>query len=164
MFYTLQAVNYKWHGRFAITQGSKTYDTSSVFKARNAAELDDLLTQMVQWDAIRVTQTTSSPRIYTRISLIDHVLARNPRRFAITDSSDPGTRADASAPPRPTPLPSVTTQQYFRNVLTAKYKEPGSGDLVIPLIAWMGTSFAAPPITRPASPSTPASGGKRSIT
>jgi hypothetical protein len=132
MFYTVQALNYKWNGKFAITQGSKSYDTSSVFKCRNAAELNDLLTQMQQWDSVRVTQTTNSSRIYTDVSLLNDVLARNPRRFSTTDSSDPGTRADDSATPRPMPLPAVETQQYFRNLLARKYKDAGSGDLVIP--------------------------------
>ena len=132
MFITLQALNYKWHGQFAIVSGSKRYDTSTVFKARNAAELDDLLTQMVQWDSIRVTQTSSSPRIYSRISLRDHVLARNPQRFNLTDSSDSGLRVDDTIEPPPAMLPTVSTEQYFRNLLAARYKETTSGDIVIP--------------------------------
>ncbi|MCF7730836.1 MAG: hypothetical protein K9N23_04075 [Akkermansiaceae bacterium] len=130
MFYTLQALNYKWHGKFAITQGSKTYDTSTVFKCRNAAELNDLLTQMVQWDQIRVTQTTNSLRIISTISLRDHILARNPQRFDPLNASDPGTRADDTV--STTPLPLVSTVQYFRNVLASKYQEAGTQDLVIP--------------------------------
>jgi hypothetical protein len=130
MFYTLQALNYKWHGKFALTQGSKSYDTATLFKCRNAQELDDLLTQMDLWNAIRVTQTTGSQRIITRISLRDHILSRNPRRFYAADPSDPGTRVDDTVSTEP--LPTVETVEHFRNVLTAKYTEPGTGDLVIP--------------------------------
>lgn len=131
MFFTLQALNYKWHGQFAIT-GTKRYDTSTVFKARNADELNDLLTQMVQWNTTRVTQTIDSPRIYSRISLRDHVLARNPQRFNLTESIDPGVRVDDTIDPPPAMLPAVSTEQYFRNLLTARYKEAPSGDIVIP--------------------------------
>lgn len=132
LFFTLQALNYKWHGQFAIVSGAKRYDTSTVFKARNAAELNDLLTQMQQWDSIRVTQTSSSPRIYSRISLRDHILARNPQRFSLTDSSDSGVRVDDTATPPPAMLTTLSTEQYFRKVLTARYRESVSGDIVIP--------------------------------
>jgi hypothetical protein len=132
MFFTLQALNYKWHGQFAVEVGNKRYDTSTVFKARNASELDDPLTQMVQWYTTRVTQTSNSSIIYSRISLRDHVLARNPQRFNLTDSSDPKFRVDDTASPPPAMLPTVSTEQYFRNLLTARYKEAISGDIVIP--------------------------------
>lgn len=121
LFYTLQALNYKWHGKFAITQGSKTYDSSTIFKCRNADELNELLTQMVAWDAIRVTQTNSSPRIITRISLLDHILARNPNRHDPVNPSDPGTRVDDTLDPAPPLLPSVPKLQYFRKAMAAKY-------------------------------------------
>jgi hypothetical protein len=130
MFYTLQALNYKWNGKFAIVQGSKRYDTSTLFKSRNAMELNDLLTQMDEWDNIRKAQTINSARIYTRISLLEHILARNPQRFSLTDSSDPGTRVDTTS--ATTPRPALYTLDFFRRLLTAKYTEAGSGDLVIP--------------------------------
>ncbi len=131
MFYTLQALNYKWHGKFSITEESKTYDTSTVFKCRNAKELDDLLTQMTRWNDIRVTQTTDSPRIITRISLLEHVFARNPRRHDLVDPSDPGTRMDDTIKPKPSILPLIPTLHYFRKLLSAKYTD-SSGNLVIP--------------------------------
>ncbi len=134
MFYAIQALNYKWHGKFAGTSHltGKSYDTSSVFKVRNAQELDDLLTAMVDWDETRVSETLNSLRIVTVISFRDHILSRNPRRF-YTDSElkkDPGTRADNTV--STLPLPTVETVEYFRNVLTTKYTEAGTGDLVIP--------------------------------
>jgi hypothetical protein len=126
----MQALNYKWNGKFATTtQGGKSYDTSTIFKCRNAAELNDLLTQMQDWDNTRATQTTSQD-IYTDISLKEKILARNPSRFQ-SNPADPGTRADDSASPRPMPLPAVPTVQYFRNLLTRKYKN-GGGNLIIP--------------------------------
>jgi hypothetical protein len=131
MFYTLQALNYKWHGQFAIAQGSKFYDSSTVFKCRNAAELDDLLSQMINWDQIRVLQTVNSSLLYTRISLRDHVLARNPNRYDSADPSDNGMRADdttGGSEGAPTMLPTL---QYFRRVLATKYLDT-NGNLSIP--------------------------------
>jgi hypothetical protein len=138
MFYTMQALNYKWNGKFAAsTNSGKFYDSASVFRCRNAAELNDLLTQMQGWDSDRVSQTSGSDKLYTKISLRDDVLAKNPRRFngfnnPPTDSTDPGIRADDTATPRSMPLQTVPTQQYFHKLLAAKYKEAGSGNLVIP--------------------------------
>ncbi|MGB6223439.1 hypothetical protein [Haloferula sp.] len=132
MFYTLQALNYKWHGQFAIAQGSKFYDTSTIFKCRNAAELNDLLSQMVVWDETRRVQTVNSPRLITRISLREHVLARNPNRHDPIDPSDPGVRGDDT-----TVLPAGTSQEllptveYFRKLLATKYLD-ADGNLTIP--------------------------------
>lgn len=134
MFYTLQALEYKWHARFATTQGSKSWDSSSVFKARNAAELNDLLTQMNNWDAIRVSQTTSSPVILTRISLLEHILARNPNRNN-DDPADPGTRVEGTSPN----LTAVSTLQFFRNRLD-ELRDAG-GNLVIPLSTAIGSQL-----------------------
>nr|MCU0781114.1 hypothetical protein [Akkermansiaceae bacterium] len=120
LFFTLQALNYKWHGRFAMTEGGRTYDSHTVFKCRNAEELDDLLTQMVLWDQVRVTQTTNSPLITTRVSLRDHILARNPQRYDPADPTDPGTRVDDTQGEEP-PYQAVPTLRYFRNLLAARY-------------------------------------------
>jgi hypothetical protein len=125
MFYTLQALNYKWHGRFATTTGTKFYDTSTVFKCRNSGELNDLLSQMVVWDGDRVAQTVNSPRLFTRISLRDHVLARDPNRYD-PNVGDPGTRVDDTLSPIPAPPATLATIQYFRKVLNTKYRQ-GAG-------------------------------------
>lgn len=140
MFYTLQALNYKWHGRFSTVEGARTYDSNTVFKCRNAGELDDLLTRMVLWDQVRVTQTTNSPLITTRISLLEHVLARNPQRHDPVNPSDPGTRADDTLDPKPPLLPSIPTLQYFRKVLAANYRD-ASKNLVIPFSTAFGNEI-----------------------
>ena len=94
-------------------------------------------------------RSQSSGTIYTRISLLKDILARNPRRYNSTQpvdlSADPGTRSDDTLDPPPTPLPTLPTLQYFRKVLAAKYKEPGSGDLVIPLNTALDNNLADRP-------------------
>ncbi|GEM_PF-1183424 len=122
VFYTLQALNYKWHGRFATSTGTKVYDTSTVFKCRNTDELNDLLSQMVVWDADRVAQTVNSPRLFTRISLRDHVLARDPNRHD-PNKPDDGQRADDINGPPTLSTPTLGTIQYFQKKLEDQFRK-----------------------------------------
>lgn len=94
LFYTQRALEYKWQQTFAITQGSKSWDSGTIFKLRNAKELDELLTQMVNWDVPRTAETLNSPPKTTFISLLEDVIAPNPYELNETNTDDLGTRID----------------------------------------------------------------------
>ena len=125
LFYTQRALEYKWQQRFAITQGSKSWDSGSIFKLRNARELDALLTQMVNWDLPRASEIQNSPVSATFISLLNDVLSPNPNVGNLTNTTDPGVRID------PATGQTVTQQQHFR-LLLQKYRD-ANGFFRIPI-------------------------------
>lgn len=125
VFYTQRALEYKWQQTFAITQGSKSWDSGSIFKLRNAEELNELLTQLVNWDAPRTAEIINSPTSVSFISLRDDVIAPNPNQLNLNNKSDPGVRIDW-----PTSQ-SVTVAEFFRRRLL-EYKD-ASGFIRIPI-------------------------------
>lgn len=117
VFYTQRALEYKWQQKFARTeasaQGIRSFDSGSLFKMRNAAELDDLLTQLKGWNDDRLIQDSGNDHT-SFISLLNDVLAPNPNVYNLTPAkrADPGVRVD---------LPTgelVTQLELFRRKLT----------------------------------------------
>jgi hypothetical protein len=127
VFYTQRALEYKWQQTFAITQGSKSWDSGSIFKLRNAKELNELVTQLVNWDAPRTAEILNSPTSTSFISLRDDVIAPNPNVLNLdpANKTDPGVRIDW-----PTGQ-SVTVAEFFRRRLL-EYKD-ASGFVRIPI-------------------------------
>lgn len=111
LFYTQRALEYKWNQKFAITQGSKSWDSGSIFKLRNAKELDALLTQMVNWDAPRANEILNSPVSTSFLSLLNDIIAPNPDLLNATPTPDAGVRLD------PNTNQAVTKQEFFRRKL-----------------------------------------------
>ena len=98
LFLTQRALEHKWAQRFAIVSGTKSYDAGSLFKMRNANELNDFLTALVEFNGNRETlfgPPNTTPR-YTVISLKDDVLTPNPKRFNLTDIEEDFIRVDLS--------------------------------------------------------------------
>lgn len=125
VFYTQRALEYKWQQTFAITQGSKSWDSGSIFKLRNAKELNELVTQLVNWDAPRTAEILNSPTSTSFISLRDDVISPNPNQLNLINKSDPGVRIDW-----PTGQ-SVTVAEFFRRRLL-EYKD-ANGFVRIPI-------------------------------
>lgn len=99
VFYTQRALEYKWQQKFARTetsaQGIRSFDSGSLFKMRNAAELDDLLTQLKGWNDDRLIQDSGNDHT-SFISILNDVLAPNPNVLNLTPAkrADPGVRVD----------------------------------------------------------------------
>lgn len=128
IFYTQRALEYKWQQRFTRAevsgQGIRTFDSGTVFKLRNASELNDLLTQLKAWNDDRVLEDSGSRRT-SFISMRDDVIAPNPNRLNLTLSlrTDPGVRVDLETQQV---LPTV---EFFQRELGRSLD--GSGNLVI---------------------------------
>lgn len=128
IFYTQRALEYKWQQRFTRTetsaQGIRTFDSGTLFKLRNATELNDLLTQLKAWNDDRLLQDIDNPQT-SFISMRDDVLAPNPNRLNLTQSkqTDPGVRCVLGTQQV---LPTV---EFFQQELGRKLD--GSGNLVI---------------------------------
>ena len=132
LFLTQQALQHKWSQRFAIrSEGSeigdveKSYDANSVFKMRNASELDDLLTAYVNFNLARTLEfgEPSTTSRYTIISLRDDILSPNPARFNATASkrTDPGVRVDLATGE------TVPTTEHFLRQLRRSEMADGDG-------------------------------------
>ena len=155
VFYAQRALEYKWQQRFSASensaQGVRSFDSGTLFKLRNAAELDDLLTQLKNWNDVRLIEDTRSIRT-TFVSLLDDVLAPNPNANNLTPALrvDPGVRFDALTGN------TVTKREYFRRLLD-RARDP-NGNIVINIdtvqLAGLDGSFFIPPnySTTPLSP------------
>ena len=116
VFYTQRALEYKWQQKFARTeasaQGIRTFDSGSIFKMRNAAELDDLLTQLKGWNDDRLIQDSGNDHT-TFISMLNDVLAPNPNvlNLTLTNRADPGVRVNLATGE------IVTQLELFRRLL-----------------------------------------------
>ncbi len=103
--------------------GSRSYDTGTIFKLRNAKELDDMLSQMVQWDAAREAENIPGEGT-SFISLKNDVLTPNPGVLRATGTADTGTRVDFLTGE------TVTQTELFRR--TVLRQMDGSGYIQIP--------------------------------
>ena len=99
VFYAQRALEYKWEEKFASTessgQGIRTFDSGTIFKLCNATELNDLLTQLVNWNNVRMSQ--DSRVLHTSfISALNDILAPNPNVANATPTNrvDTGFRVD----------------------------------------------------------------------
>jgi hypothetical protein len=130
IFYAQRALEYKWQQPFVRSevsaQGVRSFDSGSLFKLRNALELDDLLTQLKGWNDDRLIQDSGNDHT-TFISLRDNVLAPNPYALNATPAlqTDRGVRVDLETGD------TVTQLELFRRKLT-RYKN-ASGNIVIPI-------------------------------
>ena len=155
IFYTQRALEYKWQQPFVRSevsaQGVRSFDSGTVFKLRNATELDDLLTQLKGWNDDRLIQDSGNDHT-TFISLLNDVLAPNPNALNTTPALqiDRGLRVDLETGE------TVTQVELFRRKL-ARAKN-ASGNIVIPintvaLAGLNGTFFVGPNYgTSPVSP------------
>ena len=125
IFYTQRALEYKWQQKFARTessaQGIRSFDSGSLFKMRNAAELDDLLTQLKGWNDDRVIQDSGNDHT-SFISLLDDVMAPNPNVLNLTFAkrADPGVRVDLQTGEL------VTQVELFRRLLSRGMDSAGN--------------------------------------
>jgi hypothetical protein len=123
MFYAQRALEHKWTQRFTVTSGGKNYDSGSLFKMRNADELEDLLTAYFNFDANR--ELGQSPKLTTSvISFKDHILAPKPNLFDAANPPENGYRSD------PATGQSITQTTLFRKKLQAS--RDIAGNIVIP--------------------------------
>jgi hypothetical protein len=146
IFYAQRSLEYKWQQAFSRSelsaQGVRNFDSGTIFKLRNAAELDDLLTQLKAWNDDRLAQDIRNDRT-TFISLKNNVLAKNP--YALNAS--PALRVDAGMRADLQTGNLVTQQELFRRELIRSMD--GAGNIVIPintvdLADLNGTFFVGP--------------------
>ncbi len=146
VFYTQRALEYKWEQAFSRSepspQGIRSFDTGTIFKLRNAAELDDLLTQLKAWNDDRLIQDI--PSVHTSfISLRDDVLTPNPYVLNSTPAlrTDTGMRVDLQTGE------TVTQLELFRRLL--QREADASGNITIRLdtarLAGLHGNFFVPP-------------------
>jgi hypothetical protein len=146
IFYTQRALEYKWQQAFARSevspQGVRSFDSGTVFKLRNALELDDLLTQLKAWNDDRLIQDSGNDHT-TFISLRDDVLASNPYLLNATPALrvDTGLRVDLETGD------TVSQLELFRRKL--EHAKDTGGNIVIPintvnLAGLKGTFFVGP--------------------
>lgn len=126
MFYAQRALEHKWTQKFAIGSGGRNYDGGSIFKMRNAEELDDLLTAFLAYDANREAGDIRSSEITSVISFKNHILTPNPARLNLTPAlrADPGVRVDFETGE------TVSQLDLFRSKLRSFTDQDGS--IVIP--------------------------------
>lgn len=102
-FYTLRALEHKWNERFAFADPGdvalgRSFDTNTIFSARNANELELVRQKMAAFDLRRIN-TISAPTTSV-ISLKNHVLSRNPDdpdlTFNLLQFPDQGVRASSN--------------------------------------------------------------------
>ena len=146
VFYTQRALEYKWQQAFSASensaQGVRSFDAGTVFKLRNARELDDLLTQLNIWNLNRTAQDI--PNAHTSfISLRNDVLTPNPYALNLTQALrvDTGLRVDLVTGE------TVSQLELFRRLLARK--RDASGHIVIPIntvsLAGLHGNFFVPP-------------------
>ncbi len=146
LFYTLRALEHKWTASFSILFNGKTYDSGTIFKLRNANELNDFRLAMNQFDLNRITEGEDTET--TTISFRDHLLAPNPRdvnrRFfpnPPAGQEDDGLRVDLETGE------TVSKEILFKRMLQ-RHLDP-SGNLMIPfdttLLEHLGTRFFTGP-------------------
>ena len=152
IFYTQRALEYKWQQDFSRTeasgQGIRSFDSGTVFKLRNALELDDLLTQLKAWNDDRRVQDIPSAHT-TFISLRDDVLTPNP--YALNQTAalrvDTGLRVDLATGE------TLTQQALFRRLLARSMD--AAGNIVIRIntvsLAGLQGNFFVPPTYTTAS-------------
>lgn len=142
LFYTLRALEHKWTARFSILSNGKTYDRGTIFKLRNANELNDFLTAMINFDQARISEATETET--TTISFRDHILSPNPRdvnrrfpQFPPAGQEDDGLRVDLETGD------TVSQQVLFSRILSRHVDE--FGNLQIPfdttMLESLGTRF-----------------------
>lgn len=146
IFYTQRALEYKWQQAFSRTessaQGNRSFDSGTVFKLRNALELDDLLTQLKAWNDDRRLQDI--PSVHTTfISLRDDVLTPNPCVLNQTPALkvDPGLRVDLATGE------ILTQQALFRRLLARNMDAAGNVVIHINTVSLAGLqgNFFVPP-------------------
>ncbi|MBK8001127.1 MAG: hypothetical protein IPK15_21050, partial [Verrucomicrobia bacterium] len=122
--------------------GVRSFDAGTVFKLRNARELDDLLTQLNIWNLNRTAQDI--PNAHTSfISLRNDVLTPNPYALNLTQALrvDTGLRVDLVTGE------TVSQLELFRRLLARK--RDASGHIVIPIntvsLAGLHGNFFVPP-------------------
>lgn len=131
-FFTCRALEYKWQEKFAISEDSTAFDISSIFKARNASELQAVVDQMKEFDRLRrLSSGTGKLSNTTFVSLRDHLVTPNPSNQDLSvNAPDNGLRYDATT--RET-IDSITA---FRRELADFQVSPPvfglSGEIVIP--------------------------------
>ncbi len=74
VFFTLRALEFKWNKDFILTSGGKNWELSTLFKLRNYAELEQLVTAMEEFNLFNNLNQSFGHEV-TRISLRDDVLA-----------------------------------------------------------------------------------------
>ncbi|MEX0325595.1 MAG: hypothetical protein AB3N33_05855 [Puniceicoccaceae bacterium] len=125
LFYTVRALEYKYQERFSFedTGSGEIYNLETIFKARNANELDDIYRNMQAFDQDRGTFASGDVDRAT-ISMRDNILTPNPddvnREFGAFPP-DKGFRYD------PKKRKMVTKQQRFRDILRDKQTTPSPG-------------------------------------
>lgn len=122
MFYAQRALEHKWTQRFAVVSGGKNYDSGSVFKMRNAVELNDLLTAYFAFDAKR--ELNNAANLTTSIiSFKKHLLAPKPNLLDINDPPENDKRDNGTGQ-------AITQAALFRQKL-ASYRG-ADGTITIP--------------------------------
>jgi hypothetical protein len=76
VFFLLRALEYKYNRSFIHVNGSTTWELSSVFRVRNAEELDDLVAEIRAFNQDNLTVFNGNTISTDRISLKDHVWGR----------------------------------------------------------------------------------------
>ena len=143
--------------RFAIHYNNKSYDRGSIFKLRNANELNELLAAMTQFDLDRIAEITQTETV--TISFRDHLLSPNPKdvnrlfpQVPPAGHEDDGLRLDLATGD------VVPQQLHFRRQLERLVD--ANGNLTIPfdttLLEHLGTRFFTGPnySLNPISPGT----------
>jgi hypothetical protein len=110
VFYTQRALEYKWNKDFTWPQpGARSYDGGTIFKLRNAQELDDLVGALEDFNTQNLL-AFSREESNDRISLVDDLLLPFPGT-----GSDTGFRLD--------PLGnSVPKEALFRRILRGEVR------------------------------------------
>lgn len=83
VFFLLRALEYKYNRPFIQVDGGTTWELASVFRVRNAEELDDLVAQIRTFNLNNLTVFNGNTISTDRISLKDHVWGRT-----ITNQTD----------------------------------------------------------------------------
>ena len=113
VFYTQRALEYKWNKDFTWTQsGAHSYDKGTLFKLRNAQELDDLVGALEDFNTHNLI-AFSREESDDRISLVDDLLLPFPGPGSI----DTGLRRDPSGN-------LVPKEVLFRRILLGQVSSP----------------------------------------
>jgi hypothetical protein len=124
MFYLQRSLEYKWNQNFVGSYAGRNYDSGSIFKMRNAAELKDLYTALENFNNTGRLGFSQNTFQFDAISL-RKLLVPNPNALNPTNSTDPGVRVDTITGE------VVTVREMFRRQLHRLVD--GNGNLVIPV-------------------------------
>ena len=124
MFYLQRSLEYKWNQNFEGTYAGRNYDSGSIFKMRNAAELKDLFTAFENFNNTGRLGFSQNTYQFDAISL-RKLLVPNPNSLNPTNTADPGVRVDSVTGQ------VVSEREMFRRQLH-RFVD-GNGNLVIPV-------------------------------